>query len=485
MDREDYKMRKIIRVFVVILIAYLIYAFISTVIIYAFKNPNARERLEPFSAKLGSEERKNKDRVQLIESAEDGVRVRKELIEGAKESIDISYFTFRDGEIGQMMLGGVLEAADRGVEVRVLLDSLSFLASLTGEFKDLIYGLDSHENIDFKFYDPVNPLFPFNWNKRLHDKMILIDDNLALIGGRNIADNYYMDDVKWKTFSKDRDVLIFKDQSEGDYYSVIEDMKNYYNDTWNYEYSRSFIKKLNSREKTKSDLACENLKDKYIEIKYSFKEKPYKINWYEITMPVENIEFVHNPVGKINQDPWCLREILFLSSQAEESIFMQSPYIIPTRRIEAIYNQYDIDLKKTTMLTNSYYSSPNHLSISAYSNYREEMVDSGVSIYEYQGEGSLHAKTYIFDDYISAIGSFNLDARSSYINSETMVVIFSEDFAEKLKKNVQLDLDKSLELADDYSYIEDGDIEKGEISRLKRISVAILSKITPLLEHIL
>lgn len=478
-------MRKIIRAFIVVLIAYLIYAFVSTVIIYAFKNPNARKRLEPFSAGLKNEKIEKSDRVELIESAEDGLRVRKELLESAKESIDISYFTFRDGEVGQMMLGGVLEAADKGVEVRVLLDSLSFLASLTGEFKDLIYGLDSHENIDFKFYDPVNPLFPFNWNKRLHDKMILIDDNLALIGGRNIADNYYMDDVKWKTFSKDRDVLIFKDQSEGDYYSVIEDMKNYYNDTWNYEYSRSFIKKLNSREKTKSELACENLKVKYREIKDSFKEDAYKNNWYESTMPVDNIEFVHNPVGKINQDPWCLREILFLSSQAEESVFMQSPYIIPTRRIEAIYNQYDIDLEKTTMLTNSYYSSPNHLSISAYSNYREEMVDGGVSIYEYQGKGSLHAKTYIFDDHISAIGSFNLDPRSSFINSETMVVIFSRDFADKLKKNVQLDLDKSLELADDYSYVEDKNIDEGDLSRLKRISVAILSKITPLLEHIL
>lgn len=475
-------MRNMIKVFIIFLIGYLIYAFVVSVLIFAFKNPNVEEKFERFPEKG---QLNNKDRVQLIESPEHGAMVRINLIENAENTIDITYFTFRDGQVARMILGSVLDAADRGVEVRILLDSLSLLPSLRGEYKDILYGLDSHENINFKFYDPINPLFPFTWNKRLHDKIIIIDDKLALMGGRNVADNYYFKDIKGKTFSNDRDVVIFKDETLGDYHSVIEDITNYYDDTWNYKYSKAFRKKLNSREKSKSTLACEGLKLEYSHIKDKYKEELNKVNWSDHTIAVDNIDFVHNPVGKINQDPWCLRELLFLSSQAEKSIFMQSPYFITTRRVRSTFNQYDIDVEKTKILTNSYYSSPNYLGISAYSNHRKNMIDNGVNIYEYQGKGSLHGKAYIFDNSISALGSFNLDARSSYINSESLIVIFSEEFADKLNKNIQDDLDKSLKVGKDYSYILNNKINKGKVSKLKKISIVVLSKITPILEHLL
>lgn len=66
------------------------------------------------------------DRVQLIESPRNGILVRVNLIENAKKSIDISYYTFRNGKVAKMMLGSILDAANRGVKVRILLDSLSF-----------------------------------------------------------------------------------------------------------------------------------------------------------------------------------------------------------------------------------------------------------------------------------------------------------------------------------------------------------------------
>lgn len=478
-------MGKITMFFIIILIAYIIYAFTFSIILFAFKNPRLRENPELLLEDSKKSRSENRDRVQLIESQKNGVSIRIKLIENARESIDISYYTFRNGKVAKMMLASILDAADRGVEVRILLDSLSFLPSLAGELKDIMYGMNSNENINWKFYHPVNLLFPFNWNKRLHDKMIIVDGNLALIGGRNIADNYYIGDTKWRKFSKDRDVLIFKDETLGDYYSVIEDMKNYYDDTWDYKYSKSLKKKLSSKEKNKNSLACENLKLEYIELRYDFKEELDRINWYDYTIASNYIEFVHNPVRSINHDPWCLQKILSLSSQAKESIFIQSPYIIPTRRIKAEFNEYDIDLEKIKILTNSYYSSPNYLSISAYSNHKDQMVDNKVKICEYQGDGSLHSKTYMFDDYISVVGSFNLDSRSSYINSETMIVIASEDFAEKLKDNIQVDLDKALKIDTDYSYILNENVAKGEISKTKKTIIAILSKIAPILEHLL
>lgn len=478
-------MRKIIRLLMIFLIAYLIYAFIVSIIVYAFKNPNENKELEPSSGDSKKEARKKKDRAQLIESETDGALIRINLIENAEKNIDISYLTFRDNKISRMMLGSILDAANRGVKVRILFDSLSLLPAFHGEYKNILYGLDSHENIDLKFYNPINPLFPFTWNKRLHDKIIIVDGSLALMGGRNIADNYFKRNTKWLKFSKDRDVIIYKNDSLADYPSVIEDIRKYYNDTWNYKYSKPLIRKLNPRRKKKTDLACENLRKEHIKTKKDLKEKLNKPNWHNLTIAAENIEFVHNPVGKFNHDPWCLQKILTLASQAEESFFIQSPYVIPSRRVRYNFSEYDVDLEKAKILTNSHYSSPNHLSIAAYTNHRKEMIDNGIEIHEYQGSGSLHGKAYIFDDYISALGSFNLDPRSSYINSESMVVISSKEFTEKLKENIQVDLDQSLKIGEDYSYTLDNSVEKAKVSKVKKLIITILSKIVPAIEHML
>ena len=113
------------------------------------------------------------------------------------------------------------------------------------------------------------------------------------------------------------------------------------------------------------------------------------------------------------------------------------------------------------------------------------MLDNNVGIFEYQGKGSLHGKTYIFDDYISAVGSFNMDSRSSFINSEIMIVVSSKEFTDKLKKNVQLDLNNSLEVGNDYKYIKDDSLEKSHVPGYKRVIIKILSIISPIIEHIL
>lgn len=479
-------MHIIFKSIIIALIVYALYAFIVTVIIYAFKNPLTKDKDKQFLNELTNDQCVNKDKVQLIESEKNGALVRLNIIENATKSIDVAYFTFRDGEISKLMLGGILDAANRGVKIRILLDSLSALpAFVYGDLKNIYYGLNLHDNIELKFYDPINPLLPFNWSKRLHDKMIVVDNNLALIGGRNIADNYYIRKQKGRTFSKDRDVIIYKNKDIKDNESVLTEIINYYNKTWNYKYSKKLKSKPSNRKQKISSLACDELTSKYKAAKKELGTELQKIDWNKNTLLTDNIKFVHNPVGKINQDPWCLRSLLFLASQAKESIFIQSPYIIPTKRIKNNYKQYDLDLTKATILTNSFYSSPNYISIAAYSNHRKKMIKKGVEIFEYQGDTSIHTKTYIFDNKISAIGSFNLDARSSYINSEIMIVIFSEEFAAKLNKHVKLDLDKSLKLNNNLAYNSSEKITEQKVSTIKKITINILAKIAHFIEHVL
>lgn len=466
-------------------IGYLLYVFIFSVLIFAIQKPNVGKDIETPFYDLHNSEDINRDRAALVESGEDGAIARINLLENAQKSIDMSYYTFTEGDFTDIVLGSIIEAADKGIEVRILLDGISRIYALRGDFKDQLFGLQLHPNIKLKFYEPLNPLFPLTWNNRLHDKLIIVDENLALIGGRNIGDKYYLEDIEKEDFSKDRDALIYKDVSSGDYASVIEDMHNYFEKSWNYKNSKYLTKKLTSKQKDRGKISNEELRYKYLQLKKKHEEKLKSLNWVDYTMSTEGIMFVHNPIGRLNKDPWCLKKLLSLSSQAKKSIFIQSPYIIPSRKMASEFNEYDIDLNKIKMLTNSYCSSPNILGISGYSKHRENIIDHNVEIYEFQGEGSIHSKTCIFDDSISVIGTFNFDARSSYINTESMVIIHSKEFADKLKKNVQVDLNKSLRVDEDYSYIFDDKIKEGEVSRLKKIVIAFLSKITPFFEHLL
>lgn len=313
----------------------------------------------------------------------------------------------------------------------------------------------------------------------------MADGKLALIGGRNLGDKYFVEETAEDRFSKDRDVLIFKDYSLDYNQSAVEDMGKYYDEIWDHEYSKASSEDLDDEDRAIGGRFNREYLGRYKEFSEEYRDEIRKLDWHKKTIPTDGVRFVYNPIGMGNMHPRCLEELLYLGEEARESVFVQSPYIIPTRRIKKSFEEYDIDLNKVTMLTNSLYSSPNPLAVSGYLRHRENIVDSGVVVYEYQGEDSIHAKTYIFDDSISIIGSFNLDARSSYINTESMVIISSEEFADILKGRIQVDLDKSLKVGKDYSYLDDADIEEGKVSAPKKIALNILAKISLLWDYLL
>ena len=456
---------------------YILYIFIFAVVLFAIQKPFEREKTDPQPEQYGDLQSRQTDRVALVESADDAILVRLNMIANAKESVDISYYTLIEGDTTEAMLASILDAADRGVKVRVLLDGL--FHNLTGRLKGAIYGFELHPNINVKLYEPLNLLSPWTWNNRLHDKLIIADEKLALIGGRNIGDKYFLQETMKEGFVKDRDVLIFR---ESDAPSVISDMKNYYDRIWNYQHSKSPVKKLSSKQEVKGEEFNQSLRKLYME----FERKYFReLDWHKKTLATDSIKFVYNPIGRVNQDPWCLRELLNLSAKAKESIFVQSPYIIPSRSMKTQMAKFHMDFKKVTILTNSVYSSPNPFAISGYVNNKKDIIDRGIEVYEFQGPESIHGKTYIFDDTTSVIGSFNFDARSSYINSESMVVITSKEFTDQLMENVAVDLSKSLKVDKDYSYIENKALEQGKVPEVKRALIWFVAKITFFLEYLL
>lgn len=276
--------------------SYLVYIFIFAILIFAVQKPIKKEKEELISYENYDFESRKEDRVALIESPEDAVIVRLDLIENAEETLDISYYTLIKGKSTQVFLSSIVDAANRGVQVRVLLDGI--FNNLTGELKDAVYGFTLHPNIRIKFYKPFKPLSPITWNKRLHDKIIIADQNLALIGGRNIGDKYFLQEAMEDDYVKDRDVIIFNKEPELDSPSVINDMKDYYNQLWDHRYSEAPRKRLKLRHKEKGKAFNEKSSKQYIAFQKEYAQESNDIDWYKNTIATESIKFVHNPIGE-------------------------------------------------------------------------------------------------------------------------------------------------------------------------------------------
>ncbi|HZK20062.1 MAG TPA: phospholipase D-like domain-containing protein, partial [Treponemataceae bacterium] len=258
---------------------------------------------------------------------------------------------------------------------------------------------------------------------------------------------------------------------------VIKDIKQYYNMEWNHTYSVPYIRNVKPKNLKQENKNKDTLKNGYYTFKKENRENIESIDWNRTTIQPKNIQFVHNPIGRKNQDPWCLKKILKLASNSNDSIFLQSPYVIPSRHMKSEFDKYDINLNNVSILTNSLASSPNIPAVSGYLHKRNNIIKSGARIYEYQGPQSIHSKTYVFDNHISVIGSFNLDARSSFLSTESMVVITSEKFAKIVHKNIQNDLDNSLQLDKNYRYIKSKKVTEGSVSRFKKRITQIMGKL--------
>ena len=463
---------------------YLIYTAIFGVIIFGIYKPKSSEYLDNHSIDRFFGENVGQDRVALIEDRYYSGLVRLDIIENAEETLDISYYTIHDGISTDIFLASLIEAADRGVQVRFILDGI--FHHLEGNLKNVIYAFSNHPNIELKFYEPFNIFKPWTWNNRLHDKFIIADNNIAIIGGRNIGDKYFAQDDANIDVVNDRDVLILNTDEKAYSNSVISEMEEYFNLVWNHKYSVYPKENLSNRQITKGEEKTEDLKDRLENVKNSNPEIfENDFNWEEETLPTNKITLIHNPIQSLNKEPWVYYELTNLARNSKESILIQSPYIIPTRNMLKILDINSINVDDIDVLTNSLYASPNPFAIAGYTNHRKNIVDNSTNVYEFQGPGSIHAKSYIFDERISAVGSFNFDSRSVHLSTETMVIIDSEEFSEHLKEEIEKYMEQSLVVGEDYNYIENSKVKAGKVPFIKKIITGVLSVVVYLFEFML
>ncbi|HEY8445145.1 MAG TPA: phospholipase D-like domain-containing protein, partial [Bacilli bacterium] len=162
-------------------------------------------------------------------------------------------------------------------------------------------------------------------------------------------------------------------------------------------------------------------------------------------------------------------------SQKYDELFIQSPYLIINNEMKKYLN--DLENKDITILTNNLDYNPNYFATSGYIRYRKKIAQN-TKLYEFQSQSSIHAKTIVMGDEISIIGSFNIDPRSTFLSTESVVVIYSQEFTAHLNNTLSQYLNQSLEVDDDGNYISKINVEAVNKRNGKRKIIRLLSFFT-------
>lgn len=398
----------------------------------------------------------------LIDDGTSAFTVRGAFARMATKTIDLQTYIYSNDLTSKVLIGELKNAADRGVKVRILLDDYGTKSDVAD-----VMLLNQHPNIEVKVFNTVRrrskllflpQLFmDFNrLNSRMHNKLFIVDNIAYITGGRNIGSNYFVPETS-ANFS-DTDVLFIG--------AMTKYATKSFDEYWNHKLSIP----ASAFPKAKSKHAIKKLEQKFAEIETksgedariyntsvmmterAFKQKNFDFSWgrgtfladppSKVEMTMAEKEAYRGEIIKKLQDLW---------SKTRKSVYISAAYFVPGMGgLEHIRHETNTGVK-VTIVTNSL-SSTNATSVYAkWEKYRTELLKSGADIYEFMlsaenlrakkhgrarqapGFSVLHSKSIVFDDRISWIGSFNLDPRSAYFNTENVAIFESADFARKLR----------------------------------------------------
>jgi len=382
-------------------------------------------------------------------------------IDSASESIDFQTFLWFFDTAGAMILDHLVEAANRGVSVRILMDD-TFLV----HEDELLLALAAHPNIEYRVFNPFKRrsgggatrqllnLAEFSrLDHRMHNKAMVVDNQVAIVGGRNIADEYFgLDDG---ANFRDLELLIGG--------PVVQEISTAFDDYWNDRWS--FPIGTISHEKASPEQLAEarRITDASLHLHDEETAAELTARWLDV---VERADFGDstlyfddppegNPKERAEAPIQVANELIKLFDNAVSEILIVSAYLIPTPHLEGAVERAIDRGVRVRILTNSIRSN-NHLTAhSAYRNHIATLLGHGAEMHEVRIDAkdraryiltpigrktlALHAKALVVDNDKVFIGSANLDPRSLRINTEMGMLVVSESFNEEVRKALEGD----------------------------------------------
>lgn len=413
----------------------LIYLIAGAVIPFARYTPLSDESRQQIADTEFYQGYPGKERVMLLETNQSAWDERMRMMQLAQEEIIFSTFDIRDGESARDVLAVLLHKADEGVKVRMLVDGFSGLVRMEG--RQVFYALSSHPNVEIRIYNPMNLLTPWKTQGRMHDKYLIVDNEIFILGGRNTFD-YFIGSYPTDDRSYDREVLVYNPEPAKGAGEGLSQVRDYFEGVWGLPVCRPFhdSAKLADKKGVQEEIAA--LKERYnrlaVENPDLFSQDLEEIRSYYDTHTAEagKITLISNPTGIYAKEPVVFSAIASLIGQAQSSVIFHTPYAVLNDEMYRALQDAAANVPDIRIMINSVENGDNFFASSDYIRHKKWMASLGIPIYEYDGGMSYHGKSLVIDGNLSLIGSYNLDLRSTYMDTELMLAIESPSLAAEL-----------------------------------------------------
>jgi cardiolipin synthase C len=397
--------------------------------------------------------------IRLLNSGEEALDSLIALADHAERTLDIQYYIIRHDESARVLLQHVRAAADRDVRVRVLVDDLN----TAGEDRNFLH-LSQQPNIEVRVFNPFPGGRSATWsriltsisdipriNHRMHNKLFVADNELAITGGRNIGDEYFTLDKRSNFI--DLDVVVAG--------PIVPQLSASFDAFWNSKYAYP-IAALAATSPTPSSAAPSDgapapaapappanpspSSDDPDWLEHELDAHALKLNWVPATVLADRPAKIASDVSP-DQEVTIANNVSALLRSAQHELIVISPYFVPGEEgVELMRGLVDRGVK-IRVLTNSLASTDAPLVHNGYARYRVALLKLGVELSEVRpklgqkrprfhpfrsANASLHAKAIVIDQRTVFIGSLNMDKRSARFNSELGLVMRSPEIARQV-----------------------------------------------------
>ncbi len=385
-----------------------------------------------------------------LDSGSEALDARVGLIDRAEKTIDIQSYLIKDDLSGNLVALHLAAAADRGVRVRLLMDD-----ALTEEVDAGLLSLDEHEKIEVRVFNPfprrrsrfISLLANFNiLNRRMHNKSFTVDNQVTIVGGRNIADEYY--ETGGKTEFIDEDLLAIG--------PLVDDVSDGFDAYWN---SPEAIP-MDAFARLVAHSHVDESLDEARRLLARHRSEPFlsrvdgglvgRFLDGRLDLVAARAEIVQDLPDKVRnlvrrQPSVTVSFLMKMVSAAEQELIVISPYFVPQKQGVEFFGSLVKKGVRVVIVSNSL-ASTNHVSVHAvYARYRKPLLRQGVELYELRPRLesmetettlTLHSKVATVDRKRLFVGSFNVDPRSLYLNTEMGMAVNSERLSSEMATSI-------------------------------------------------
>lgn len=401
----------------------------------------------------------------------DALAARLILADAAESTLDIQYYIWKQDMVGRVLLERLLRAADRGVKVRMLLDDFGTVPS-----DAVLLAIDSHPNIEVRMFNPVTIrslralgiVADFRrTNRRMHNKSFTADGQVAIVGGRNIGNEYFEASDGYNHADLDMAVIG----------PVVREVAAAFELYWTHRTAVP-ISKLTPQTTTPEALSQKRagliehyttaVRSEYADsIRGSEFARQFQdgaVTWFWSRAAIENDHPEKVLTCSTNDETHLAPKLRELVHATERELFLVTPYFVAGKNGVALLDAARQRGVRVVVITNSLASTNSVPVHSGYRRYRRTLLEAGVELYEIKptassqrqrsgggwfgssgsgsssGSSSLHAKAFTFDRRIGFVGSYNLDPRSNRLNTEMGVIFECPPLAKRLPEEAEIDL---------------------------------------------